>query len=159
MKRILEILENDSKATPQDIAVMLNMEVSEVEKIIKKLEDDKTILTYRTLIDWEKTDREVVTALIELKVTPQRGEGFDKIAEEIYSYSEVTGLSLMSGGFDLAVTVEGKSMKDVALFVAEKLSPMDCVLSTATHFVLKRYKEDGVIFGGGLPDERRLISL
>ena len=107
------------------------------------------------MINWEKTSKEVVTALIEVKVTPQMGEGFDKIAERIYKYPEVKDCYLMSGGFDLTVIVEGKSMKEVALFVAEKLAPLDSVLSTSTHFVLKKYKDKGTIFEKGPQDDRR----
>lgn len=159
MNRILEIIKNDSRTTPEEIAVMLNMDVEEVKGKIKELENDKIILAYTALVNWEKTDCEVVNAIIELRVTPQMGEGFDKIAEKIYKYTEVKSVALMSGGYDLAVTVEGKSMKDVALFVAEKLSPMECVISTATHFVLRKYKEDGIVFESDDEDERSLISL
>lgn len=158
MDKILEILANDGRTTAEEIALMLNENVAEIKERIRELEEKKILLNYKALIDWEKTDKEVVEALIELKVTPQRHEGFDKIAEEIYSYPQVKALSLMSGGFDLAVTVEGKSMKDVALFVAEKLSTMESVISTATHFVLKRYKHDGVVFDKPLTDERSMMS-
>lgn len=159
MEKILEILERDSKFTPEQIAVMVDKDVEEVKEIIKKLEEDKVILKYKTLVNWEKTDREFVTALIELKVTPQRGEGFDKVAERIYKYPQVKAVYLMSGGFDLTVIIEGKTMKEVALFVAEKLAPMESVLSTATHFVLKKYKDEGVIFEQEERDDRQVISL
>lgn len=159
MQDILEILERDSRITPDEIAVMLNISKDEVLNTIKKLEEEKIILSYKTLINWEKTDKESVTALIELKVTPQRGEGFDKIAERIYRFPQVKNVYLMSGGFDLTVIIEGKSMKEVALFVAEKLAPMESVLSTGTHFVLKKYKQEGVIFEDDIKDERGLITL
>lgn len=159
MEEILEILENNSKATPEDIAAMTGKNLEEVKDAIKKFEKDNVILKYNTLINWEKTSKEVVTALIEVKVTPQMGEGFDKIAERIYKYPEVKDCYLMSGGFDLTVIVEGKSMKEVALFVAEKLAPLDSVLSTSTHFVLKKYKDKGTIFEKGPQDDREAIVL
>ena len=135
MDKILAILENDATATDEQIAVMLGEDITKVKETINQYKENKTILGYKTIIDWEKTDRELVSAIIELKVTPQRGEGFDKVAERIYQYSEVTSVYLMSGGFDITVVVEGKSMKEVALFVAEKLAPMECVVGTATHSV------------------------
>lgn len=159
MEEILEILENNSKATPEEIAAMTGKNLEEVKDAIKKFEKDNVILKYNTLINWEKTGKEVVTALIEVKVTPQMGEGFDKIAERIYKYPEVKDCYLMSGGFDLTVIVEGKSMKEVALFVAEKLAPLDSVLSTSTHFVLKKYKDKGTIFEKGPQDDREAIVL
>ncbi|HQD27689.1 Lrp/AsnC family transcriptional regulator [Acetivibrio saccincola] len=159
MEEILEILENNGKATPEEIAAMTGKNLEEVKDAIKKFEKDNVILKYNTLINWEKTSKEVVTALIEVKVTPQMGEGFDKIAERIYKYPEVKDCYLMSGGFDLTVIVEGKSMKEVALFVAEKLAPLDSVLSTSTHFVLKKYKDKGTIFEKGPQDDREAIVL
>lgn len=159
MDKILSILENDATATEEQIAVMLNEDIKTVKEKIDEYKNNNTILGYKTIIDWEKTDRELVSAIIELKVTPQRGEGFDKVAERIYQYSEVTSVYLMSGGFDITVVVEGKSMKEVALFVAEKLAPMECVVGTATHFVLKKYKIDGVIVNNKLEDTREVISL
>jgi len=159
VEEILEILENNGKATPEEIAAMTGKNLEEVKDAIKKFEKDNVILKYNTLINWEKTSKEVVTALIEVKVTPQMGEGFDKIAERIYKYPEVKDCYLMSGGFDLTVIVEGKSMKEVALFVAEKLAPLDSVLSTSTHFVLKKYKDKGTIFEKGPQDDREAIVL
>jgi len=159
VEEILEILENNGKATPEEIAAMTGKNLEEVKDAIKKFEKDNVILKYNTLINWEKTSKEVVTALIEVKVTPQMGEGFDKIAERIYKYPEVKDCYLMSGGFDLTVVVEGKSMKEVALFVAEKLAPLDSVLSTSTHFVLKKYKDKGTIFEKGPQDDREAIVL
>lgn len=159
MDKILAILENDATATDEQIAVMLGEDITKVKETINQYKENKTILGYKTIIDWEKTDRELVSAIIELKVTPQRGEGFDKVAERIYQYSEVTSVYLMSGGFDITVVVEGKSMKEVALFVAEKLAPMECVVGTATHFVLKKYKIDGVVVNNKLEDTREVISL
>lgn len=159
MEEILEILENNSRLKCEDIAVMLGKSVEEVKEAIKKLEDEGVIVGYNTLINWEKTNREMVTALIEVKVTPQRGEGFDKVAERIHRFPEVKACYLMSGGFDLTVIVEGKNLKQVASFVAEKLAPLESVLSTSTHFVLKKYKDDGVIFEKKEKDDREAIVL
>ena len=145
--KILELLEQNSRYSAADIALMLGLEEQEVVDSIKEMEKDKIICGYKTLINWDKVEhREVVTALIEVKVTPQRGEGFDKIAERIYRFSEVKAVYLMSGGFDLTVIVEGKTMKEVATFVAQKLAVLDNVGGTATHFVLKKYKDHGTIF-------------
>ena len=159
MEQILEILEKDCKITPEQIAVMLDKEPEAVADAIRAYEKDKTIVGYRALINWEETMKEYVTAFIELKVTPQLGEGFDKIAKKIYQYDCVKSVYLMSGGFDLAVFIEGKTLKEVSLFVSEKLAPMDSVLSTATHFVLKKYKDSGVVFTHESEDERRMITL
>jgi len=159
MEEILEVLENNSKITEEQLAVMLNKDVEEVRAAIKKLEEDNIIVGYNTLINWDRTNRETVTALIEVKVTPQRGEGFDKVAERIYRYPEVNACYLMSGGFDLTVIIEGKTMKEVALFVAEKLAPLESVLSTATHFVLKKYKDKGTIFEEKPKDDREAIFI
>lgn len=159
MEQILEILEKNNRIDAEQIAVMLDMSPEDVKAAIKKMEDDKIILGYNTLINWEKTGKEFVTALIEVRVTPQRGEGFDKVAERIYRYPEVKSCYLMSGGFDLTVIIEGKTMKEVALFVAEKLAPLESVLSTATHFVLKKYKDEGIAFEEKEKDDREAIIL
>ncbi|AEV69621.1 Lrp/AsnC family transcriptional regulator [Acetivibrio clariflavus] len=159
MEEILEILEKNSRATCEEIAVMLNKSVEEVRQAIKKYEDEGVILGYTSMINWEKTSKESVVALIEVKVTPQRGQGFDKVAERIYKFPEVKACYLMSGGFDLTVIVEGKTMKEVALFVAEKLSPLESVLSTSTHFVLKKYKDHGVVFEKDYKDDREAVIL
>lgn len=159
MEEILEILEKNSRLSCEEIAIMLGKSTEEVENEINRLENDGVIVGYNTLVNWEKTKREMVTALIEVKVTPQRGEGFDKVADRIYRFPEVKSCYLMSGGFDLTVIVEGKSMKEVALFVAEKLAPLESVLSTSTHFVLKKYKDDGVIFEKKAKDDREVIVL
>ena len=159
MDKILELLEKNSKLTAEQIAVMIDETPEAVAAAIKSFEKDKTILGYRSMINWEKTMKESVIALIEVKVTPQMGEGFDKIAKRIYQYDVVQSVYLMSGGFDLCVMIEGRTLKEVALFVSEKLAPMDSVQSTATHFVLKKYKEAGVVFQQDSGDERRMISL
>ncbi len=156
-QKLLEILEKDSRLSVEDLATMLGVQKEDVQREIETLEAEQIICGYHTLINWDQTDKESVTALIEVKVTPQRGEGFDKIAHRIYNFSEVKAVYLMSGGFDLTVIVEGKTMKEVALFVAHKLAPLDTVLSTATHFVLKKYKEYGIIFEKGQKDERMIV--
>ena len=158
--KILDILDkNGERANLQKIAQMIGKTEEEVEKIVKGLEKENVIVGYKTLINWDLTDAEIVDALIELKITPQRGEGFDRVAEKIYKYPQVKSLYLMSGAYDLAVMIQGSTMKDVALFVAEKLAPMDHILSTATHFVLKKYKEDGLIFYNNEEDTRQVITL
>lgn len=159
MEEILEIIEKNSKYTEKEIAAMTGKTVEEVQAAIKKYEEDNIIVGYPTLINWERTSKESVIALIEVKVTPQRGEGFDKVAERIYKFPEVKSCYLMSGGFDLTVIVEGKSMKEVALFVSERLSTQECVLSTATHFVLKKYKDKGTIFEEKTRDDREAIFI
>ena len=148
MKNILELLESDSRLTHEQIAAMCDKEVGDIRKMIEEGERDGVILGYKTIIDWDKTDREYVSALIEIKIAPQKDRGFDYMAERIYNYPEVQSLYLMSGGFDLAVIIEGRTMKEVAYFVAQKLAPIDSVVSTATHFVLRKYKDNGVIYGG-----------
>lgn len=158
-QEILEILKKNSRAADEEIAVMLGTDAATVRKTIRELEEKGIIIGYNTVIDWEKANTDVVMAYIEVKVTPQRGQGFDKVAERIYQYPQVSACSLMSGGFDLFVVVEGKTMKEVALFVAEKLAPIESVLSTATHFVLKKYKDNGVIFNRVLKDEREAVVL
>ena len=150
----LKLLESDSRLTPEQLAVMCDKEVGEIKEMIGKFEKEGIILGYHTLIDWDKTARESVTALIELKISPQEDRGFDKIAEKIRNYPEVQSVYLMSGGFDLAVFIEGKTLKEVAFFVAQKLAPMNSIQSTATHFVLKKYKDKGVNYGIPETDER-----
>lgn len=159
-ERILKILEEDCRTTPAQIAVMCDEDEKTVCEIIQNLEKQKVILGYNAVINWEKcVTNDDVTAFIELKITPQRGEGFDKVAERIYKYPQVKSLYLMSGGFDIAVIIQGKTMKNVALFVAETLAPMEHVISTATHFVLKKYKDNGVLFENNEIDDRQVITL
>ncbi len=159
MDKLLTLLENDSTLTATELARMLDKEVGEIKQIIEKYEKDGVILGYQTLVDWDKTDRESVSALIEVKVMPQRDRGFDKIAEKIYNHPEVKSLYLMSGGFDFTVIIEGKTMKEVAYFVAQKLAPIEFVTSTATHFVLKKYKDKGVVYKIPEKDERGTFPL
>ena len=151
---LLEYLENDAKLTPEQLALLCQKEAGDIKEEISKLEQSGVILGYKAIIDWDKTDKEYVNALIELKVIPQRERGFDYIAEKLGRYPEVQSVYLMSGGFDLAVLLEGKTMREVALFVAEKLAPLESVTSTATHFVLRRYKDKGVIYSSPKKDER-----
>lgn len=159
MEEILEIIERNSKYTADELAAMTGKTVEEVKEAIKKYEANNVILGYPALINWEKTSKDSVIALIEVKITPQRGEGFDKVAERIYRFPEVKACYLMSGGFDLTVIVEEKTMKEVALFVSEKLAPQEGVLSTATHFILKKYKDKGVIFERKSKDDREAIMI
>jgi DNA-binding Lrp family transcriptional regulator len=159
MEKILEILEKNSRVSSEQIADMLGEKTEDIAAAIKKYEADNVILGYNTLINWEKTSKEAVTALIEVKVTPQRGQGFDTVAERIFRFREVKACYLMSGGFDLTVIIEGKTMKEVALFVAEKLAPIESVLSCATHFVLKKYKDKGTIFDERPKDDREAVVL
>ena len=154
MDNFLKLLEDNATLTHEQLAVMCKKEVGDIKKMIDQYEKDGVILGYKTLIDWDKTDREYVSALIEVKITPQRDRGFDRVAERIYNYPEVQSLYLMSGGFDLAVLIEGKTMKEVAYFVAQKLATIEDVISTATHFVLRKYKDKGVIYGVVDVDER-----
>lgn len=155
--KILNLLDKNSRLEVADIAAMIGAEEATVAAEIKAMEAEQIICGYHTMIDWDKTENEKVTAMIELKVTPQRGEGFDRIAERIYNYEEVSTLYLMSGAYDIALTIEGRTMKEVALFVASKLAPMDEVVGTATHFVLKKYKEHGVKFVKPRKDERLVV--
>ena len=154
MKKILEFLESDSRLTPEQMALMCDKEVGDIRLFIEENEKKGIILGYQTIIDWDKTEREYVNALIELKITPQRDRGFDRVAERIYNYPEVQSLYLMSGGYDLAVILEGRTMKEIAYFVARKLATLEDVVSTATHFVLRKYKDKGVIYGPAVVDER-----
>lgn len=157
-RSILAILAENNRLTPEDISSMLCLPVEDVRRFIEEMEENRTILKYNTLINWEKAGEEIVSALIDVKVTPQREVGFGTVAERIYRFPEVQSVYLMSGGYDLSVLVEGKNMKDVALFVAEKLATLEYVQSTATHFVLKKYKQDGVIFEDQEEDHRLMVS-
>lgn len=156
---IVEILENDARVSMADLAKMVHLSVEETEKMVKKLEKDKIIVRYCSLIDWSKIDgHEGVTAMIDVKVTPKRGVGFDEVAERIYRFDEVKSVYLMSGAYDLSVVIEGKSMNEVAKFVSQKLSTIDTVISTTTHFILKKYKHDGTIFDKDHEDKRIVVS-
>lgn len=145
-KRLLQLLEDDCSLTAGQLASLANMTEEEVKAEIRRCEEEKIVLGYKGIIDWDRTDREAVTALIEVKVTPQRGEGFDRVAERIYQYDEVESVYLMSGAYDLCVIISGRSLKEVAQFVGERLSPLEDVTGTATHFILKKYKEKHLVF-------------
>ena len=159
MQKILEILENDCNTPLEQIALMTDSTPAAVAAEIDNFKKEKIILKNKTVINWEKTNKEFVTALIEVKVTPQRGEGFDKIAERIYKFPEVQSVYLMAGAFDFTVIIEGKTLKEVALFVSNRLAPMESVISTGTHFVLKKYKDEGIIFDDDEKDYRQVITL
>ena len=154
MEKLLRLLENDATLTPIELALMLSKEEGDIKEIISELERDGVILGRQTVIDWDKTDREYVNALIEVKVTPQHDDGFDRIAEKLLAYPEIKSLYLMSGGFDFTVIIEGRTMKEVAYFVARRLAPMEYVTATATHFVLKKYKDKGVAYKAPEEDGR-----
>ena len=150
--KVLSLIEGDARLSKERIAVMIDEPVEAIAQTIEELENEGVVLGYKALVDWDKTDREYVTALIELKVTPQRDRGFEKVAERISNYPEVKDMYLMSGAYDYCVIIEGKTMKQVALFVAEKLATIENVISTSTHFVLRKYKNNGVSFGQGEDD-------
>ncbi len=157
-EKILAIIEKNSRIDLKDLAALLGESEAAVANEIADMEKENIICGYHTMINWDNTGNEKVIALIEVKVTPQRGMGFDKIAERIYQYSEVNSVYLMSGAFDFTVIIEGKTMREVSQFVSEKLSPMDSVLSTATHFVLKKYKDHGTVMYEKPGDERMMIT-
>ena len=157
-EELLSLIEKNSKMSLKELAVLLGADELEIANEMEALEKEGVICGYHTLIDWDKTKCEKVTALIEVRVTPQRGQGFDKIAERIYKYPEVRSVYLISGGFDLLVTLEGKSLKEISAFVSDKLSTLDSVLSTATHFILKKYKDHGTILDKRHEDEREVIT-
>ena len=158
-KKILDAISKNSRFSTEDLAAMLATDVGTITKEIQEMEEANVICGYPTLINWDQTDCERVTALIEVKVTPQRDMGFNKVAERIYRFEEVESVYLMSGGFDLTVIIEGKSMKEVSRFVSEKLSTLEYVNSTATYFVLKKYKDHGTVLSKSQNrDERMLIT-
>lgn len=157
-EELLAILEKNSRIAFSELAVLLGVQEEDVLNEISHLEEEGIICGYHTLINWEKTSIEKVNALIEVKVTPQRGQGFDRIAERIYNYPEVEAVYLISGGFDLLVTLEEKSLKEIANFVSDKLSTLESVLSTATHFILKKYKDHGTIINEPRQDEREVVT-
>ena len=159
MEKLLNLLAKDATLTPKELALMLQKEEGDIKNMIRQLEKAGVILGYQAVIDWDKTDKETVTALIEVKVMPQRDDGFDKIAEKLQNYPEIKSLYLMSGGFDFTVLIEGKTMKEVAYFVARKLAPIEYVTATATHFVLKTYKYNGVVYNIPTKDPRETDSI
>ena len=156
---LLQILQEDCRVPLEKLATMTGAPLEEVAQTIDQMEKSGVILRYAPIINWDRTDRERVEAMIEVKVTPQRDMGFDAIAGRIYRFEEVKSVYLMSGSYDLLVLVEARTLKELALFVSEKLSPLDTVTGTATSFVLKRYKQDGVIFVGESSDKRMAVTL
>ncbi|WP_347562117.1 Lrp/AsnC family transcriptional regulator [Eubacterium sp. am_0171] len=155
---ILRYLETNSRVNLAELGVLVGMDETTVANEIADMEKEKIICGYHTLIDWDKAGVESVTALIEVRVTPQRNQGFDRIAERIYNYPEVHAVYLISGGYDLLVTLEGKTLKEVSRFVSEKLSPIDAVISTATYFILKKYKDHGTVLVPKKESERMLVT-
>ena len=158
-EQILTFLEKNSKIDLKELAILLGSSEEVIANEVQKMEEEHIICGYHTLIDWDKTSVDKTTALIEVRVTPQRGQGFDNIAERIYNYPEVQSVYLISGAYDLLVILEGKTLKEVASFVSDKLSTLDTVISTATHFILKKYKDGGIIFSKKTEDERMLVTL
>lgn len=154
MDKLLKLLDTNARLTTEQLAAMLDTTEEEVVRQMAALEQSGVVRAYKALIDWERTQREYVTAVIELRVTPKRDLGFEGIAERVMRFDEVESVYLMSGGYDLLVTVTGRTFKEVSMFVAKRLSTLDSVISTATHFVLRRYKESGVMFLGEEKDER-----
>ena len=155
---ILRYLETNSRVNLAELGVVVGVDETTVANEIADMEKEKIICGYHTLIDWDKAGVESVTALIEVRVTPQRNQGFDRIAERIYNYPEVHAVYLISGGYDLLVTLEGKTLKEVSRFVSEKLSPIDAVISTATYFILKKYKDHGTVLVPKKESERMLVT-
>ena len=156
-EKILQVIEKNSRIDMKELAIILGCEEIDVANEITKMEEEGVICGYHTLIDWEKTSLDNVSALIEVRVTPQRGQGFDNIAERIYKYPEVNAVYLISGGYDLLISLEGKSLKEISAFVSDKLSTLDSVLSTATHFILKKYKDHGTVLAKKNEDTREKI--
>ena len=159
VNELLELLQKDARIPVEQLAVMTGKTVLQIADEMQKLQDDNIIVGYTTLINWDKTDRDYVSALIELKISPSERQGFDVVAQKIAKYPQVRSLYLMSGAYDLAVFAEGKTLKEVALFVSEKLAQMEAVLSTATHFMLKTYKSAGIEFESSHRDDREVITL
>ena len=155
---ILDILTEDARTPISQIAVMLGTTEAQIADTVARLERQRVILKYPALINWEKVDVEQVEAMIEVRVTPQRGEGFEAIAEQIYRFEEVSSVYLMSGGYDLLVNMKARTMRQLALFVAEKLSTIEHVISTATHFVLRKYKDQGVVMDESEEDLRLKVT-
>ncbi len=156
-EELLHLLESNSRINPEDLAAMLGTDKETVEKEIKELEDEKIICGYRAEIDWDKTDEDHVTALIGVKISPVRGQGFDRIAARISKFDEVQSVHLISGsGSDLILTIEGKTLRDISQFVYNKIAPLESVVSTATYFVLRKYKDNGVILGDDRETDERI---
>ncbi|MGE4276865.1 MAG: Lrp/AsnC family transcriptional regulator [Lawsonibacter sp.] len=157
MEKLLELLEQDCTMSKEQLAAAAGIPVEEAKAAIRNYEKERIILGYQAIIDWDRIRRETVTALIEVNVTPQSIDGFDRIAERIYQYDEVESMYLMSGSFDLTVIISGRTLREVAQFVGERLAPIQGVTGTATHFILKKYKEKHLVFRPQEPEEREYI--
>ncbi len=156
---LLQLIEHNARLTQPELAVMLGVSEDEIEEELSKLRDEEIILGYTTVVNWDKTNRESVTALIEVRLNPQRDQGFDRIAQHLFRYPQVTSCYLMSGGFDLMLIIEDSTLREVASFISNKVAPMDGVVSTATHFILKKYKSNGVVFEDKPVDRREAVIL
>ncbi len=157
-EKILTFIEKNSRIDMKELAIVLGVDEAAVKKELEAMEQENIICGYHTLINWDKVEVEKVTALIEVRVTPQRGMGFDKVAERIYNYPEVNSVYLISGSYDLMVTLEGRTLREVSQFVSDKLSALEYVLSTKTNFILKKYKDHGTIMAEPAKDERMLMT-
>ncbi len=156
---LLRLIEHNARLTQPDLAVMLGVSEDEIAEELTKLREEEIILGYTTVVNWDKTKRESVTALIEVRLNPQRDQGFDRIAQHLFRYPQVTSCYLMSGGFDLMLIIEDSTLREVASFISNKVAPMDGVVSTATHFILKKYKSNGVVFDDKPVDRREAVIL
>ncbi len=156
---LLRLIEHNARLTQPDLAVMLGVSEDEIAEELTKLREEEIILGYTTVVNWDKTKRESVTALIEVRLNPQRDQGFDRIAQHLFRYPQVTSCYLMSGGFDLMLIIEDSTLREVASFISNKVAPMDGVVSTATHFILKKYKSNGVVFDDKPVDRRETVIL
>lgn len=157
-RKLLELLNTDARMTAATLATMLDAEEEQVKQALREMEEEHVIIKYAPVVNWGKVDEDKVTALIEVQIHPEKGRGFDGIAEKIYRYPEVKSVYLMSGAYDLCVEIEGRTLKEVASFVSQRLSTVEAVLSTKTYFILKKYKQDGVIFEDTEGDQRMLVS-
>jgi len=158
-QELLELVERNARISASELAVMIGADEKAVSEELASLHEENIILGYAAIINWDKTDRESVTALIEIRITPQRNKGFDQIARQLFRYPQVTSCYLMSGGFDLMIIIEDSTLREVASFIAEKVAPIEGVVSTSTHFILKKYKSNGIIFDAKFTDDRETIVL
>lgn len=158
-QELLELVERNARISASELAVMIGADEKAVSEELASLHEENIILGYAAIINWDKTDRESVTALIEIRITPQRNKGFDQIARQLFRYPQVTSCYLMSGGFDLMIIIEDSTLREVASFIAEKVAPIEGVVSTSTHFILKKYKSNGIIFDAKMTDDRETIVL
>lgn len=158
-QELLELVERNARVPASELAVMIGADEKTVSEELARLHEENVILGYAAIINWDRTERESVTALIEIRITPQRNKGFDQLAGQLYRYPQVTSCYLMSGGFDLMIIIEDSTLREVASFIAEKVAPIEGVVSTSTHFILKKYKSNGIIFDAKTSDDRETIVL